>query len=41
MPLWSVYAVAVAFLWRWIGIYTLSYKKRSDGVLEALRAIGI
>ncbi len=41
MPLWGVYAVAVAFLWRWIGIYTLSHKKRSEGVLEALRAIDI
>lgn len=41
MPLWGVYAVAVAFLWRGIGIYTLSYKKRSEGVLGALRAIDI
>ena len=40
-PLWGAYAVTVAFLWRRIGIYTLSHKKRSDGVLEALRAIGI
>lgn len=39
MPLRGAYAVAVAFLWRGIGIYTLSHKKRSEGVLEALRAI--
>lgn len=41
MLLWGVYAVAVAFLWCWIGIYTLSHKKRSESVLEALRAIDI
>lgn len=39
MPLWGVYAPAMAFLRRGIGIYTLSYKKRSEGVLWALRAI--
>lgn len=41
MPLWGAYAVAVTFLWHGIGIYTLSHKKRPEGVLEALRAIDI
>lgn len=38
-PLWDAYAVVVTFLWRGIGIYTLSHKKRSESVLEALGAI--
>ena len=41
MPLWGAYAPAMAFLRSGIGIYALSYRKRSEDILEALRAIGI
>ena len=41
MPLWGAYAPAMAFLRSGIGIYALSYRKRSEDILEALRAIDI